>query len=197
MGGVRSEVEVTVLIHRGYLDDGNVRLGHIAVPVEAGKLTVAHRRVEGESLFDGLALDAAHMPGVPGHMFRRVFNLEDLRYPHADAAAEIHIVKLRKALRNFLIYCNRNAGGPAVINPVTGFNDGCGLFRRYQFFLIHFCHIHICPPCPFKESICSHQFSILHKHCQQCGGEQSCRLIITVITINECIFYIDIYLTLI
>ena len=81
MGCVRSEVEETVLVHRGNLEDSDIRLV-LGFSVISRKLGVTERSVVAEALCDRFSLDPAHMPGVPCHMFSRVLDLEDLRYPH-------------------------------------------------------------------------------------------------------------------
>ena len=81
MGSVRSEVEETVLVHRGNLEYSYVRL-ILRFSVISWKLRITDRSIVAEALRDRFSLDTAHMPGVPCHMFSRVLDLEDLRYPH-------------------------------------------------------------------------------------------------------------------
>ena len=81
MGSVRSEVEETVLVHRGNLKYSYVRL-ILGFSVISRKLRVTDRSIVAEALRDCFSLDTAHMPGVPGHMFCRILDLEDLRHPH-------------------------------------------------------------------------------------------------------------------
>ena len=56
------------------------------------------------ALGNGFSLDAAHMPGVPGEVVSRVFDLEDLGDPHEDAAAEVDVIKLRKPFGDLRIH---------------------------------------------------------------------------------------------
>ena len=85
MGSAGAEVEVAVLVHRCHLEDSDVqRVGTLAVV--AGQLRIADGGVEREALCDGFALNAAHVPAVPGHVGSGVVDLENLRHPHQDAA---------------------------------------------------------------------------------------------------------------
>ena len=145
MAGCRAEVKVAVAVHRRHLEDGYVRL-RLRLPVISGKLRIADRRVKTEALGDGLALDAAHMPGIPGHMLRRVLDLKNFRNPHQNAAAEVDVRKLRQPLCQGVIHRHRRSGRPAVIDPVAGFYDGRGLFRCHQLFFVHLFKFHVVKP---------------------------------------------------
>ena len=143
MGCVGAEVKEAVLVHGGCLEDGHIRtvfFGHI--PVEAGQLRIAHGAVEGKALGNGFSLDAAHMPGVPGEVVSRVFDLEDLGDPHEDAAAEVDVIKLRKPFGDLRIHSHRSAGSPGVIDPVAGFYGFCRFAGGHKLVLIHFSDIH-------------------------------------------------------
>ena len=130
-----SEIEISVLVHRGYLHHGNVhRFRHIAVVT--GKLGIADGRIERKALSDSFPLDPPHMPGIPCKVFRRRFYLEDFRYPHQDAPAEFDIVKSGDAFCHLLVKSDRGSGSPAIIHPVAGFNHLSSFGRRCQFALI-------------------------------------------------------------
>ena len=141
VGGVRSEIEEAVLVHGSCLEHSYVERS-LGVAVVSWKLRVADRSVEGEALGDGLSLNAAHMPGVPCQMLRRILNFENLRNPHEDAAAEIHIVELRHSLCKSRVKSNGRARAPAVVNPVAGLYHSGSLIGRHKFCFIHFSVIH-------------------------------------------------------
>ena len=148
MGSIWSEVEITVLVHRSDLEYSYIRFG-CGLTIVSRKLGITDRSIEAESLCDCLSLDTAHVPGVPGHMSCRVFDLEDLRYPHQDTAAEVYILQFRKTFCDSSIDCYRSASGPAIVNPVARFNDGSSFFSGNQLFCIQFLVIHTYSPCPF------------------------------------------------
>ena len=148
MGSIWSEVEITVLIHRSDLEYSYIRFG-CGLTIVSRKLGITDRSIEAESLCDCLSLDTAHMPAVPGHVGSGVVDLEDLRDPHQNAAAEVHVLQLGQAGSQGLIHGHRGAGGPAIVNPVARFNDGSSFFSGNQLFCIQFLVIHTYSPCPF------------------------------------------------
>ena len=144
MGSAGAEVEVTVLIHGGHLEHGHID-GVRALTVVAGQLGITDGGIEGEALRNGLALDAAHMPAVPGHVGSGVVDLEDLRDPHQNAAAEVDPFQLRQALGQLGIHSNGGVHGPAVIHPVTAFDQSSSLCGRHAFLSVQFHKIHYKP----------------------------------------------------
>ena len=118
MGSTWSKVKVSVFVHRRHLEHCHVHTLHIFAVI-ARQLGIADGRIIGHALGDHLALDAAHVPGVPCHVCSRIFNFENLRFPHQDTATEVHIVKLRKTFGKFFVEIHRCCYGPAVIHPVS------------------------------------------------------------------------------
>ena len=81
MGSTRTETEISMFIHRRYLKD--FYTGRTAqITIITWKFRITDRRVERKSLCNGFSFNASHMPGVPCHMSRRIFNLENFRNPH-------------------------------------------------------------------------------------------------------------------
>ena len=99
VGSTGAKVEIAVLVHGGHLEHRHIH-GVRAVAIVAGQFRVADGGVEGEALGNGLALNAAHVPAVPGHVGSRILDLEDGGHPHQDAAAEVDTLQLRQALGN-------------------------------------------------------------------------------------------------
>ena len=159
VGGLRTEVEVAVLIHGRHLQEGNRRLLDIVLAVEARELRIAHRVKEAEALGDRLSLPAAEVPGVPAEVLGRVLNLKDGGLPHQDTAANLDVGKLRHAARQRLVNRDRRADTPAVVNPVAGPNECCGLFRAHQFLFVCFVNVHFDLRGFFKQ----HSFSSMNK----------------------------------
>ena len=142
MGSAGAEVEVTVLIHGGHLEHGHID-GVRALTVVAGQLGITDGGVEGEALGNGLALNAAHVPAVPGHVGSGILDLEDGGHPHQDAAAEVDILQLGQTLCNGSVHCNGGVHSPAVIHPVAAFDQrgslvSCHFLLRIQFRKIHY-----------------------------------------------------------
>ena len=123
MAGRRTKVEISVFVHRGHLEDGDID-GVLALPVIAGQLGITDGSVEGEALGHSLPLDAAHVPAVPGHVSGGVLNLEDGGGPHQDAAAEIDILQFGQAFGKGGVHGHRGIHGPAVIHPVAALDHG-------------------------------------------------------------------------
>ena len=144
MGSAGAEVEVTVLIHGGHLEHGHID-GVRALTVVAGQLGITDGGIEGEALRNGLALNAAHMPTVPGHVGSGVVDLEDLRDPHQNAAAEVDPFQLRQTLCDLGIHRHRGVHSPAVIHPVTAFDQSSSLCGRHAFLSVQFHKIHYKP----------------------------------------------------
>ena len=144
MGGAGTKVEVTVGVHGGHLKNGDVHR-ICAFPVVAGQLGVADGGVEGKALSDRLALNAAHMPAVPGHVGSGVLNLEDLRHPHQDAAPEVDPFQLRQPLCQLGIHRHRGVYRPAVVHPVTALDQSSSFGSRHAFLRIQIHKIHYKP----------------------------------------------------
>ena len=149
MGGAGAEVEVTVLIHGGHLEHGHI-YGVRALTVVAGQLGITDGGIEGEALRNGLALNAAHMPAVPGHVGSGVVDLEDLRHPHQDAAAEIDVFQFGQALGKGGVHGHGGVDAPAVIHPVAAFDQRSSLLGSHLFLGIHFHEIHYKPSSPLR-----------------------------------------------
>ena len=142
-----AEVEVAVLVHGGHLEHRHIQRIR-AFAVVAGQLGITDGGVEGEALCNGLALNAAHMPAVPCHVCSGIVDLEDRGHPHQDAAAEVDTFQLRQTLCNLGIHRHRGVHSPAVIHPVTAF-DQCGSLSGGHFLLsIQFRKIHYKPSSP-------------------------------------------------
>ena len=137
MRSAGTEVEVAMLVHGGHLKYCHIH-GVIALAVVAGQLRVADGGVEGEALRNGLALNAAHVPAVPGHVGSGVVDLEDLRHPHQDAAAEVDILQLGQTLCNGSVHCN-------VIHPVAAFDQSGSLRSSHKLLCVQFLAIHYKP----------------------------------------------------
>ena len=142
-----AEVEIAVLVHGGYLEHGHIQRVR-ALTVVAGQLGITDGGVKGEPLCNGLALNAAHVPAVPGHVCGGVVDLEDRGHPHQDAAAEVDALQLRQTLCKLGIHRHGGVHCPAVVHPVTAF-DQCGSLSGGHFFLsIQFRKIHYKPSSP-------------------------------------------------
>ena len=97
-----------------------------------------------------MSLHRIHMPAVPDKMFRRIFNSEDSRSMTENAAADVHVMKLRHSLCQSFINRNIRSYTPSVINPVAAFNHRSCLLGGYQFLLVLFIVIHqLIPPLPY------------------------------------------------
>ena len=79
MGRLRAKAEIAVFVHRRNLKHGNVDVADV-LAVEAGQLGITHGAIEARAGGDKLALNPRHVPGVPGHVRRRVVNLVDRRH---------------------------------------------------------------------------------------------------------------------
>ena len=118
MGTAGAEVEPAVLIHGRHLEHGHVQ-GLDAVPVIARQLGIAQGNVIGEALLDGLPLNAAHVPGVPGEMPGGVRHVEDGGAAGQDAAPDVHILQFPHPGGQGLVQGVGRADRPAVIQPVA------------------------------------------------------------------------------
>ena len=67
-------------------------------------------------------------------------------FSNENAAAEVDVRKLRQPFCQGVIHRHRRSGRPAVIDPVAGFYDGRGLFRRHQLFFVHLFKFHVVKP---------------------------------------------------
>ena len=137
MGGAGAEVEVAVLIHGSYLENGHVDVDGV-LAVETGQLGITQGAVVGKALFDSFTLDTGHMPGIPDEMILGVLDLEDLRLHDQDAAVDDQIVQIGHTLGQDSVHVAAGSGGPAVIDGVAGFDQGGGVFRRDQLAFVLF-----------------------------------------------------------
>ena len=142
VGSTGAKVKIAVLVHGGHLEHRHIH-GVRAVAIVAGQFRVADGGVEGEALGNGLALNAAHVPAVPGHVGSGILDLEDGGHPHQDAAAEVDILQLGQTLCNGSVHCNGGVHSPAVIHPVAAFDQrgslvSCHFLLRIQFRKIHY-----------------------------------------------------------
>ena len=144
MRSAGTEVEVAVLVHGGHLKYCHIH-GVAALAVVAGQLRVADGGVEGETLRNGLALNATHVPAVPGHVGSRVVDLEDLRHPHQDAAPEVDPFQLRQAFCQLGVHGHRGVHSPAVIHPVAAFDQSGSLRSSHKLLCVQFLAIHYKP----------------------------------------------------
>ena len=145
MGAAGAEVEPAVLIHGSYLEHGHIqRLD--AVAVISRQLGIPQGDVIGEALADGLALDAAHVPGVPGEMVRRVRHIENGGPVGQDAAPDLHVCQLVHPAGQRLVQRIRGTDAPAVVHPVAGLDGLDRLVRRRQLLFVHFLVAHIMFP---------------------------------------------------
>ena len=144
MRSAGTEVEVAMLVHGGHLKYCHIH-GVAALAVVAGQLRVADGGVEGEALRNGLALNAAHMPAVPGHVGSRVVDLEDLRHPHQNAAPEVDSFQLRQAFCQLGVHGHRGVHSPAVIHPVAAFDQSGSLRSSHKLLCVQFLAIHYKP----------------------------------------------------
>ena len=144
MRSAGAEVEVAVLIHRGHLEHRHVQRV-AAFTVVAGQLGITDGAIEREALRNGLALDAAHVPAVPRHVGSGVRDLEDLGHPHQDAAAEVDILQFGQTLRDLGVHRYRGVHSPAIVHPVTAFDQCSSLSGGHFFLSVQFRKIHYKP----------------------------------------------------
>ena len=111
-----AEIEPAVLIHGCHLEHGHVQ-SLDAVAVVAGQLGIAQRDIIGESLPNSLALNAAHMPGVPGEVAGSIGNVKNSGTTGQNSAADIDIRQLREPLCQRPIQSVCSTGAPAIIHP--------------------------------------------------------------------------------
>ena len=139
-----AEVEIAVLVHGGHLEHGHIQRVR-ALTVVTGQLGITDGGVEGKALGNGLALNAAHVPAVPGHVGSRVVDLEDLRHPHQDAAPEVDSFQLRQAFCQLGVHGHRGVHSPAVIHPVAAFDQSGSLRSSHKLLCVQFLAIHYKP----------------------------------------------------
>ena len=133
-----------MLVHGRDLEHCHIH-GVLAVAVVTGQLRITDGGVEGEALRNGLALNAAHVPAVPGHVGSRVIDLEDLRHPHQDAAPEVDPFQLRQTLCQLGIHGHRGVHSPAVVHPVAAFDQSGSLRSSHKLLCVQFLAIHYKP----------------------------------------------------
>ena len=135
VGCVRTEAEIAVLVHRCNLNQ-RVLVRDDVFTVVARQLGIADRCIICHSLCDHFALNAAHVPGVPGEMLRCVVYFCDFRNPHQDAAADFDVGQLVCACSERFIQCDRRTGAPAVVDPVAALDALDRVLGGGQFALI-------------------------------------------------------------
>ena len=138
---LRAEAEPAMCVHRRHLNHGYIDMTDV-LAVPARHLGVAQCAVKAEALHACLALNAGHVPRVPGDLVGCIRNIEYRRSAHEYAAAEVYILQLAHAGSKCLVQCNRRTRTPAVVYPVTRFNNLNGFIRRCQLLLIQCSIIH-------------------------------------------------------
>ena len=138
---LRTEAEPAVCVHRRHLNHGYIDMTDV-LAVPARHLGVAQCAVKAEALHACLALNAGHVPRVPGDLVGCIRNIEYRRSAHEYAAAEVYILQLAHAGSKCLVQCNRRTRTPTVVYPVTRFNNLNGFIRRCQLLLIQCSIIH-------------------------------------------------------
>ncbi|MPM70691.1 hypothetical protein SDC9_117648 [bioreactor metagenome] len=76
------------------------------------------------------------MCGIPCKMPRRIGNIHHGGTAGDNAAADIYVGQLVRALCQSLIQRVDSTHAPAVINPVSGFDDFDSLVRSLQFLFV-------------------------------------------------------------
>ena len=147
VGSAGTEVEEAVLVHRSHLEIGDVDRADV-LTVIAGQFRIADRSIESQAGIDGMALNAGHVPGIPGKMLLRLRHLEDLRRAHQNTAAEIDVLQFSDAGGKRLIDCLRRGNTPAVVHPIARFDNRRSFRGRNQLVLIFLCKTH--RKCPFQ-----------------------------------------------
>ena len=130
-----AEVKPAVLVHGGHLEHGHIH-GLDAVAVVAGQLGIPQGDVIRESLLDGLALHAAHMPGIPGKVLSCVGNIKNGGTVGQNAAADIDVLQALHPLGQRLVQRHRGADAPTVVQPHAGVHTFDGLLCRGQLLLV-------------------------------------------------------------
>ena len=136
VGGGKTEVKVTVAVHRRHLEHGHIRRCDM-VGIVAGQLAVAHRLMEACAGGNVLALHTAHMVGIENNMTDGVLNVENSGLPQADTAAYLHILQFRGTARQRFVQYAGMDGAKAVVHPVAGSNHLHRLIGSDQLLLIH------------------------------------------------------------
>ena len=160
VGAAGTEIEPAVLVHGGHLEHGHVQALD-AVAVIPRQLRIPQGDVIGEALAHGLALDAAHVPGVPAEMLRRIGHIENGGLVGQDTAPDLHVGQLAHPPGQRLIQGIRRADAPAVIHPVAGLDGLDRLVGRCQLLFVHFLVAHVdlppvIPVCCMMSSVLSY-----------------------------------------
>ena len=145
VGAAGAEVEPAMLVHGCHLEHGHIQ-SLDAVAVVAGQLGVAQGDVVGKALIDGLALDAAHVPGVPCEVLSGIGHVKNRRPVGQDAAPDVDVLQLPHPLGQSHVQRIGGADAPAVIHPVTGLDGLHCLVSGGQFLLILFPKAHVFVP---------------------------------------------------
>ena len=145
MGCAGSEVEISVLIHGRHLHHSHTAGSNI-VPIVPGQLRIPDRAVVCASPVYQLALDAAHMPGIPAEVLSRVLPLKDCQGLYQNAAPQLYVRQLIGALCQRLIQRVRCGHAPSEIHPVPRADFPYRLIGGYQFLLVFLRKIHFRNP---------------------------------------------------
>ena len=148
MGTGNAKVEVAVRVHGSGLEHHNVN-GIQILTIEAGQLRIAHRHEVTHTLCNDLAVNTAAVPGMPGKVIAGILCLCDLRHPHSNAAANLHIIQLVLTGSQSLVQLDGVVGAPGIIHPVAGLDNLYSLLSGDQFLLIHFLIAHCRSSCYF------------------------------------------------
>ena len=129
-------------IHRSDLEHGNV-IRAVKLAVVARQLGVADRTVVSHASVYHLALDTGHMPGVPAEMLTCILTCKNSQRLHQDTAAQLDVCQFVGALCESLIQCVNGVGAPAVIYPVSGFDELYRLICGDKLLFVFFTKIHL------------------------------------------------------
>ncbi len=147
----RAEIKPSLLIHRRYLEHRHIQRFN-DVGVKAGQLGIAHGNIIGKSLIHSLALNTAHVPGVPCKVARRFRHIKNRGPVGQDPAPDLHIRQLIRPLRQRLVQRNGRADTPAIIQPVAGFDHLHRIGGGGQFLFVCVLIAHRCSSCiPFYD----------------------------------------------
>ena len=146
VGTAGAKVKPAVLIHRRDLKHRHIQ-GLDTVGIVSRQLRIAQGDVKGEARADSLALNAAHMPGVPGEMAGGVGHIKNRRLVGQDAAPDLHIRQLLHPLRQGLVQRDGRTDAPPVVQPVAGFDHLDRLAGGGQLLLILVLIVHRCSSC--------------------------------------------------
>jgi len=146
--GRQAEIEIAVLIHGRHLEHSHIRRRNMigVVPRQFG---IAHGLMETGAAGNVVALHGAHMVGIENNMMNGIFDIKNSRLPQADAAANLHILQLRRTTGQGLVQHTGVDGAEAIVHPITGFDDLDRFVCRGQLLQVYLPIIHciVPPPC--------------------------------------------------